>query len=110
MFPSPGALRGAHDTSYSFPSGHSVAVTAVLVASLGLLALARRWWWPWLLAVLGSAYVADSRLLLGVHWFSDVAIGLVLGLCWGVTVAFTLRAVCIAAERPQHRVSAGVAI
>ena len=92
VYPSPGALPGTHDTSFSFPSGHSVAVTAVLVAVLGLLALTRHVWWPWLVAAAGSVYVADSRLLLGVHWFSDVAIGLVLGVCWGVAVAVTVRA------------------
>lgn len=86
-FPAPGAVAGVHETSYSFPSGHAVAVTAVLFGLLGLLALARRWWWPWPLALLLSAFVADSRLQLGVHWFSDVAIGMVLGVCWGVSVA-----------------------
>jgi membrane-associated phospholipid phosphatase len=88
-YPAAGALRGVHETSNSFPSGHAVAVTAVLFALLGALALLRRWWWPWLLAFLLSAFVADSRLLLGVHWFSDVTIGLVLGAAWGTVVALT---------------------
>jgi membrane-associated phospholipid phosphatase len=39
------------------------------------------------LALLASCFVADTRLLLGVHWFTDVAIGLALGIAWGVTVA-----------------------
>jgi membrane-associated phospholipid phosphatase len=86
-YPAPGAIPGVHETSYSFPSGHSVAVTAVFFALLGLVALSRQLWWPWLLALCLSAYVADSRLLLGVHWFSDVAIGMLLGISWGVTVA-----------------------
>jgi membrane-associated phospholipid phosphatase len=88
-YPAPGAVRGVHETSFSFPSGHAVAVTAVFFALLGLLALARRAWWPWLLAFCLAAFVADSRLLLGVHWFSDVAIGMVLGTAWGVVVAVT---------------------
>lgn len=88
-YPAVGALRGVHETSYSYPSGHAVAVTAVLFGLLGYLALLRGWWWPWLLAFLLSAFVADSRLLLGVHWFSDVAIGLVLGALWGTVVALT---------------------
>lgn len=88
-YPAAGALRGVHETSFSFPSGHAVAVTAVLFALLGALAVLRRWWWPWLLAFLLSAFVADSRLLLGVHWFSDVAIGLALGAAWGTVVALT---------------------
>lgn len=89
-YPAHGALPGVHETSYSFPSGHSVAVTAVLFAVLGALAIARHWWWPWLAALAVSAFVADSRLLLGVHWFSDVTIGLALGIAWGTTVAVIL--------------------
>jgi undecaprenyl-diphosphatase len=88
-YPAPGALRGVHETSFSFPSGHAVAVTAVFFALLGLLALTRHARWPWLLAFCLAAFVADSRLLLGVHWFSDVAIGMALGIAWGVVVAVT---------------------
>ena len=86
-YPAPGAIPGVHETSYSFPSGHSVAVTAVFFAILGVLAITRRTWWPWLLALVLSAFVADSRLLLGVHWFSDVSIGMLLGMTWGIAVA-----------------------
>lgn len=66
-YPAPGAVHGVHETSSSFPSGHSVAVTAVLFAMLGLVALTRSRWWLLLLALCASAFVADSRLLLGVH-------------------------------------------
>jgi membrane-associated phospholipid phosphatase len=38
VYPAPGAIKGVHETSYSFPSGHSVAVTAVLFALLGTIA------------------------------------------------------------------------
>jgi membrane-associated phospholipid phosphatase len=86
-YPAPAALPGVHETSFSFPSGHSVTVTAVLFGLLGLLALSSHRWWPWLLAFAGSAFVADSRLLLGVHWFSDVAVGVLLGIGWGVAIA-----------------------
>jgi membrane-associated phospholipid phosphatase len=110
VYPSPGALPGTHDTSFSFPSGHSVAVTAVLVGMLGLLALTQHRRWPWLLAVLGAAFVADSRLVLGVHWFSDVAIGLVLGLGWGVAVALTLHALdARCAAQPDRTAAVAVA-
>lgn len=88
-YPAPGALAGVHETSFSFPSGHAVAVTAVFFASLGVVALRRGGWWPWFIAFCLSAFVADSRLLLGVHWFSDVALGMLLGITWGVTIAVT---------------------
>jgi membrane-associated phospholipid phosphatase len=90
-YPAPGALRGVHETSWSFPSGHATTVTAVLVASLGVLALSRRVIWPWVVAVLASAYVASTRLVLGVHWLSDVSTGLLIGAGWGVAVAVVAR-------------------
>jgi undecaprenyl-diphosphatase len=108
-FPAPHALAGVHETGWSFPSGHATAVTAVLIAGLGVIALSRRIVWPWLLAALGGAYVAASRVDLGVHWFTDVLTGFVLGAVWGVVVA--LVAVQLAAgygapasryERPRH--------
>lgn len=107
-YPAPHAIPGVHETSFSFPSGHSVAVTAVLFALLGLLALSTRTRWPWLLAFGLSAFVADSRLLLGVHWFSDVAIGIALGLCWGTIVAvicapLTWQDLGVRRHRPQSQ-------
>jgi membrane-associated phospholipid phosphatase len=92
-YPAPGAVKGVHETSYSFPSGHSVAVTAVLFALFGLLALTYRIWWPWVIALLASLFVVDTRLVLGVHWFSDVTFGLLFGIAWGVTVAVVARQV-----------------
>lgn len=86
-YPAPHAIAGVHETSWSYPSGHAVAVSAVLFACLGAYALAHRTWWPWLVALLASCFVADTRLVLGVHWFSDVGIGLLLGIPWGITVA-----------------------
>ena len=92
-YPAPGAIKGVHETSYSFPSGHSVAVTAVLFALLGTIALTYRIWWPWLVALVGSLFVVDTRLVLGVHWFSDVTFGLLFGIVWGITVAIVVRQV-----------------
>jgi membrane-associated phospholipid phosphatase len=86
-FPAPDAVPGVHETSYSFPSGHAVAVTAVLFAVLGMLALAQRRTWPWLLALVLSVCVAATRLILGVHWLSDLVIGMLIGIAWGTTVA-----------------------
>lgn len=87
-YPAPHAVSGVHETSYSFPSGHAVAVTALFFAVLGTIAIARRAAWAWPVALVASAFVAETRLVLGVHWFSDVAIGMLLGIAWGVTVAF----------------------
>ena len=92
-YPAPGAIKAIHETSYSFPSGHSVAVTAVLFALLGTIAATYRIWWPWLIALVASLFVIGTRLVLGVHWFSDVTFGLLFGIAWGVTVARITRQV-----------------
>ncbi len=87
IYPAPGAIPGTHETSYSYPSGHAVGVTSIFFALAGIAALTHRVWWPWLLALLGSVFVIETRLLLGVHWFSDVTFGWLLGAAWGVAVA-----------------------
>jgi membrane-associated phospholipid phosphatase len=90
-FPAPGAVRGVHETTFSFPSGHAVACTAILFALAGFAAFTARIWWPWLIALVTSLFVMDTRLVLGVHWFSDVVFGFVLGVAWGVAVAWVFR-------------------
>jgi membrane-associated phospholipid phosphatase len=77
-------------SGFSFPSGHSTAAAATYLA-LALIATAL---WPRLprpvtvaVAVGIATAVAASRALLGVHWFSDVIGGLVLGWSWCVVCA-----------------------
>jgi undecaprenyl-diphosphatase len=69
----------------SFPSGH----TSTAAASWAAFALvAGRWWgrssWPALagIAVGIAVGVAASRVLLDVHWLTDVLAGLALGWAW----------------------------
>ena len=77
-----------HASSFSFPSGHT-AGTAVLCAALLVLALRRRA--PWVapagvaivtiaIAAIAILAVAASRVLLGVHYPSDVLGGALLGI------------------------------
>jgi membrane-associated phospholipid phosphatase len=79
----------------------------ILFAVFGTIALTYRIWSPWLIALVGSLFVVDTRLILGVHWFSDVAFGLVFGMTWGVTVAIVARQVewadLVAIVRPPPR-------
>ncbi|MFN8216591.1 MAG: phosphatase PAP2 family protein [Solirubrobacterales bacterium] len=69
----------------SFPSGHS-STAAASWAAFAL--VASRWWgrraWPALAGVaVGIAVaVALSRVLLDVHWLTDVVAGLALGWAW----------------------------
>ena len=67
--------------SSSFPSGHTLSTTAFATAAA--LCVARIWLYAGslaiALAVLWTSLVAVSRLVLGVHWPSDVLVALCLG-------------------------------
>jgi undecaprenyl-diphosphatase len=71
---------------YSFPSGHTITAFGVAMA-LGL-------FYPELIAVLLTAaiLIAASRIILGMHFLSDVIAGCVIGILLGVVsyYGFTL--------------------
>ena len=89
-FPGPGALPGIHETSWSFPSGHATAGSAVVISLAGVMALSRKARWPWIVGAVLAGLVASSRLVLGVHWLSDATVGLLVGTTWGVVVTLVL--------------------
>ena len=89
-YPAVGAIPGIHETSASFPSGHATAATAVLVSLAGLAVVTWDRWWPWIVGGMLVLSTALSRLVLGVHWFSDVTFGLAIGVAWGVVVTVML--------------------
>jgi undecaprenyl-diphosphatase len=70
-------------TGYSFPSGHVMAAVALwgLMPLVVSLYTRRRWLWWLSVAVSGILIlgIAASRVYLGVHWFSDVTAGLIVG-------------------------------
>ncbi|MFL6139149.1 MAG: phosphatase PAP2 family protein [Frankiaceae bacterium] len=75
----------AHAGGPSFPSGHAMGAT-ILYGGLVLLVapLLARWarWLVIAVAALLVAAIAASRVLLGVHYLSDVVAGCALGLAW----------------------------
>lgn len=89
-FPAPGAIPGIHETSASFPSGHATAASAVVVSLAGMAVVTWERWWPWIVGGMLVLSTALSRLVLGVHWFSDVTFGLAIGVAWGVVVIVVL--------------------
>lgn len=89
-YPAPGAIRGVHETSWSFPSGHATGAAATLVCLAGVAAVTWRIWWPWVLGILAAMAVGGSRLVLGVHWFSDVVFGLAVAIPWGIAATLLI--------------------
>jgi undecaprenyl-diphosphatase len=89
-YPAPGAVPGVHEVSVSFPSGHATSVSAVVIGLAGLTVITWKVRWPWIIAGVLVLAVAGSRLVLGVHWFSDVTAGLTVGVLWGLTVVYVL--------------------
>ncbi len=83
QIPRPTEIAGL--STFSFPSGHATRATIVFgflaVLTARDLPLASRWL-PYLAAALITAAVAFSRLYLGVHWLSDVAAGVTMGVIW----------------------------
>jgi membrane-associated phospholipid phosphatase len=74
----------------SFPSGHTAAAAAcwaaiALVLARRLPLLQRRW--AAAVAAAIAVLVASSRVLLGVHWLTDVIAGLIVGWIWFFLVA-----------------------
>ena len=65
---------------FSFPSGHTITAFAITF-SLGL-------YYPTLLAglIFCALSVAASRVILGLHYLSDVLIGIVIGITIGIGV------------------------
>lgn len=91
----PTAFFRTSATGYSFPSGHTLNATCLALA-LGFIL----WHLPWRRAakVAGSlglavyvACVGASRLVLGVHYPTDVLGGLLLGLAWVTLLAALFR-------------------
>jgi undecaprenyl-diphosphatase len=80
----------AHTLGPSFPSGHSATAAAFYAGAALLLGRHVRQTGRALLAALATAIavaVAASRVLLDVHWLSDVLAGLALGWSWFLVCA-----------------------
>jgi len=81
----PDVLRLTGFAGSSFPSGHSTASAACLAAFALLLTRNRSRRAKTIgaaIALGGAVTIASSRVLLGVHWFTDVLAGLALGWAW----------------------------
>jgi undecaprenyl-diphosphatase len=76
----------AEETSYSFPSGHA-AGSAVIGT---VLSLQYPHWYVIIPSALYSISTSVSRLYLGVHFFSDIIVGTLVGVSLG-TLVYSMR-------------------
>jgi undecaprenyl-diphosphatase len=93
----------AHGTGDSFPSGHSLGSMVCYGAILLVfLPAARGRWRPAFVTVIVAltALIGISRILLGVHYLSDVVGAWALGITWLGVTAFAFELTRSAAGRP----------
>lgn len=80
----PARVARSYKSSFSFPSSHAANITAAMLF-LGL--AYRRWLAPLLVVAVAVSY---SRIYIGVHWPSDVLVGMALGglLAWPAYIIY----------------------
>ncbi|HEY6709398.1 MAG TPA: phosphatase PAP2 family protein [Actinomycetota bacterium] len=99
----------ASSSGFSFPSGHTAAAAATWAAVALVLGRGRpvavKAWLAAAAAVLTVA-VASSRVLLGVHWLTDVIGGAALGFGWFVVCSVAFGGALLHFGAPAERVEA----
>jgi len=84
-----------HLSDFSFPSGHATAVAGALVLVVYFFApIIRSKSWRWFLVVglfILALAVGAGRLVLGVHWLSDIIAGYSLGIFWTTATILLVR-------------------
>ena len=99
----------APSSGFSFPAGHTAAAAATWAAVALVLGRGRPLQVKALLAAgaaLLTAAVAASRVLLGVHWLTDVIGGAALGFGWFVVCAVAFGGALLHFGAPAERVEA----
>ena len=102
----------AHAPGNSFPSGHSLgSIVCYGALFLVFLPAARGRWRTWFAIVIAVlvALIGISRILLGVHYLSDVLGGWAIGIAWLGLTTFAFELSRRAAGRPvSHPVAEGL--
>ena len=104
----PVVLQLTHAGGYSFPSGHTAAAAACWAAIA--LVVARKWprsgrRMAAVVVLVITLVVASSRVLLGVHWLSDVIAGAIFGWTWFVLVTVLFGGRILRFGEPAERVA-----
>jgi len=99
---------GEHTSSWSFPSGHAMSSTVVYITVAYLAARLQKTRLARLatltVAAVIVASICFSRLYLGVHYPSDVAAGVIIGVSWAAFCMATLEAIQRFAKRNAKQV------
>jgi undecaprenyl-diphosphatase len=99
---------GSHALSSSFPSGHAMSAAVVYGTVAYLAARLQRKHWHRVVTMIAAVIVifliAATRLYLGVHYPSDVAAGILIGLAWAGFCMATLEAIQVYARRRAPRI------
>lgn len=84
--PRPNIIAGVREFNPSFPSGHTTAVTSIVLYILYLLVKSSSDTKTKTSYVIGAfsivTFVSFSRIYLNVHYLSDVVVGFLIGLLW----------------------------
>jgi membrane-associated phospholipid phosphatase len=66
---------------HSFPSGHAARAFSLAILAIGLGPI----WLAWML-VFWAPLVGLARVILGVHYLSDVVVGFIIGIIYGLII------------------------
>ena len=75
------------ENSYSFPSGHAMASSALAFSFILIFWQTRYRWLVTTLAIIYMVFVGMTRLYLGVHYPSDIVAGWTMSAIWVIVVA-----------------------
>lgn len=76
------------NTDASFPSNHTSSAAAVLTV---LTYYYRKHWLIWIFAILFLLFMAFSRVHNGMHYPTDVLVGAILGIAYGIIAIYTAK-------------------
>ncbi len=82
-------------SDFSFPSGHATAIAGALILLVYFFApkiRSKQWRWFFVIGlVIITLFVGGSRLVLGVHWLSDIIAGYSAGIFWTTAMILSVR-------------------